>query len=172
MTKCPGLSGTVPVLPWKVPRPRKRLCPGESQDDWLTQRDTWPVPVTRSCSPWPEKREGMSEWLGPRKGVLHRKPERGQGLDEKPPIGFVRNSNSSLAAEDHRTRLQDKGAVVGRANSFLVEERFFLQEHTRAPQPGAPCGGLGCHCSVSRSSTSCTPRQTGIGCRLQKRPTH
>ena len=27
----------------------------------------------------------------------------------------------------------------------------------------APSGGLGCHCSSSRSSTSCTPRQPGVG---------
>lgn len=74
----------------------------------------------------------MSEWLGPRKGVLHRKPERGQGLDEKPPVGFVRNSNSSLVVENHRTRLQGRGAVVARASSSLVEERFFLREHTRS----------------------------------------
>ena len=58
MTNCPGLSGTVPVLPRKVPHPRKRLGPEESQDEWLSHRDTWPVLVTRSRSQWPEKGEG------------------------------------------------------------------------------------------------------------------
>lgn len=59
----PGFSMESPTS-WETP------WPWESQEDWLSQRHTWLGPVTRSRSQWPEEKERVSEWLGPRKGFF------------------------------------------------------------------------------------------------------
>ena len=56
---------------------------------------------------------------GAQEGVLYQKPDRQQGLDEKPPtphpVGFTRNSNFSLTVENHRKKLQDRSVVIGKS---------------------------------------------------------
>lgn len=113
--QCDQLSWFVwdhPSFTMESPTSRETPLPQESQDDWLSQRDTGPVRVPGSSSQGPEEREGeRASERGRGRGVL-----RGRGGRSwmRGPGGSTRKPSFAVAAESPGKRR----AVVEKSSGF------------------------------------------------------